>query len=148
MSDRRYRMDEDSRREPVSPLAELVDSTVRRVSTSLVIAGALIGLGLWGSSNSTRIESPNYQFTSSSDGQTVYRLNSETGSIVACRSNQCWLMQRGSQDLEDEPPAEPRTAPQPAAQQPAPQLPAPAAAPAQPQAAPPAAAPAPAPATR
>ena len=133
MSDRRYRMDPEDRPAPASPLAELVDSTVRRVSTSLVIAGGLIALGLYAGGGGTRIEAPTYQIASSSDGQTVYRINTDSGSIVACRANQCWLMQRGSADLEDEPPPSP-----PAASQPAPQLPAPAAAPApaQPQPAP------------
>jgi hypothetical protein len=139
MSDRRYRMDAEDKPGPASPLAELVDTTVRRISTSLVIAGGLIALGLWSGGNSTRIEAPNYQFTTSSDGQTVYRLNIENGSIVACRANQCWLMQRASEDLDDEPPAA-----GPAAQLPAP-------APSAPDQAPvtaPAAAPAPAPANR
>jgi hypothetical protein len=136
MSDRRYRMDAEDKPEAASPLAELVDTTVRRISTSLVIAGGLIALGLWGGGNTTRIEAPNYGITTSPDGQAVYRINTETGSIVACRADQCWLMQRGSEDLEDEPPTPP----------PAPQLPAPSTAPAQPPATAPATAPAPAPA--
>ena len=143
MSDRRYRMDPEDRPAPASPLAELVDSTVRRVSTSLVIAGGLIALGLYAGGGGTRIEAPTYQIATSSDGQTVYRINTDSGSIVACRSNQCWLMQRGSADLEDEPPAQPPAA-QPAAPSAPAQLPAPSAAPAQAPATAPAPAPAPA----
>ena len=144
MSDRRYereRIREDA--STSSPLHDLVDATVRRVSTSLVIAGGLIALGLY-AGGGTRVESPRYQITTSPDGQTVYRLNTDNGSIVGCRSDQCWLMQRASQDLDDEPPA---PAPAPATQLPAPAQ-APAQQPAQAPAAAPATAPAPAPANR
>jgi len=137
MSDRRYERERE--REDTgtsSPLHDLVDATVRRVSTSLVIAGGLIALGVYAGGNRTRVEAPNYQIAVSADGQTAYRVNTDSGSIVACRDNHCWLMQRGSSHLDDEPPAPP-----PAARLPAP---APAATPAQA----PAQAPAPAPAAR
>jgi hypothetical protein len=135
MSDRRYRPEPEDRPPPASPLADMVDATVRRISTALVIAGGLIALGFYGGGG-TRVDAPTYQIAASSDGQTVYRINSDTGSIVACRDNRCWVMQRGNDDLEDEPPAAP-----PAAQLPAPAtVPPPAQAPAQ--------APAPAPANR
>ena len=127
----------EDRQAPPSPLQELVEVTVRRVSTSLVLAGGLIALGLYAGGGGTRVEAPDYQISTSADGQTVYRINTDSGSIVACRDNQCWLMQRGSSDLDDEPPA-----PRPPAALPAP---APAATPAQIPAPAPAQAPAAAP---
>jgi pyruvate/2-oxoglutarate dehydrogenase complex dihydrolipoamide acyltransferase (E2) component len=143
MSDRRYEREPEERPSP-SSLHEMVDATVRRISTSMVLAGGLIAIGLY-AGGGTSIEAPPYQITTSADGQTVYRLNTDSGSIVACRDNQCWLMQYGSRDLEDEPPAPSA----PPARLPAPATtPAEAPAPAQAPAAAPAPAPAPAPANR
>ena len=121
-------------REPEPTLGEVIEGSVRKLVTGLVIAGGLIGLGVYGGSRGTRVEAPDYQITTSGDGRIVYRVNTDSGSIVACRDNQCWLMQRGSRDLEDEPPASetPKqnaaaaAPPQPVTTQPAPaQLPAP-----------------------
>jgi hypothetical protein len=130
MSDRRYEREREVRPEP-SPLHDLVDATVRRISTSMVMAGGLIAIALY-FGGGTRVEAPNYQITTTADGQAVYRVNTDNGSIVACRQNQCWVMQLASHDLEDEPPAEPEPA------RLAPPSSAPAAAPAQPPAAAPA----------
>lgn len=147
MSDRRYGLDDERDeyrrlREPRTPreptVGELIDQSVRRVVTALVIAGGLIGFGAY-AGGGTEIEAPRYQITSGADGR-VYRINTDSGSIVACQNNQCWLMQRGSQDLDDEPPQQ--AAPAPA--QPQAQLPAPSQAPAQAPAQTPAPAPEPA----
>jgi hypothetical protein len=122
-------------REPT--VGELIDNSVRRLVTGLVIAGGLIALGTWSGGRGGGSAAPGYQITTSADGRTVYRVNTDSGSIVACRDNHCWLMQRGSHDLDDGPPAENVAAPpaaQVAPQQPAapiapapptPQLPAP-----------------------
>lgn len=131
---RRGRMQErepEPEREPT--LGELIEGSVRKLVTGIVIAGGLIGLGVYGAGRSGGGGSDmEYQITTSADGQTVYRINTDSGSIVACRDNHCWLMQRGNHDLDDEPPADlPKqnaAAPQPQAvtAQPAPaQLPAP-----------------------
>ena len=114
------------------PLGELVESAVRKLVTGIVIAGGLIGLGVYGGGSGGGAEAPEYQITTSADGRTAYRVNTDSGSIVACRDNQCWLMQRGSRDLGDEPPPEKVGAPPPA--QIAPQQPPAQAAPAQPAA--------------
>ena len=122
--------------EPEPTVGELIDNSVRRLVTGLVIAGGLIALGTWGAGRGGS-GAPEYQITTSADGHIVYRVNTDSGSIVAClpRSsgeNHCWLMQRGSHDLEDSPPPENVTAP-PAAQVAPPQQPQPAQiAPAQP----------------
>ena len=123
--------------EPEPTLGELIEGSVRKLVTGLVIAGGLIALGTWSGGRGGGSAAPGYQITTSDDGRTVYRVNTDSGSIVACRDNHCWLMQRGSHDLDDGPPAEnvaappaAQVAPQPAPAQvapaqPAPQLPAP-----------------------
>jgi len=138
MSDRRYGLDEDREslrrarepREPREPtVGELIDQSVRRVVTAMVIAGGLIGFGVYAGGGGD-VEAPDYQIASGADGR-VYRLNTDSGSIVVCENNQCWLMQRGSQDLDDEPPQAPPRQAVPAPAQPQAQLPAPSPAPAQ-----------------
>lgn len=86
-----------------SALADLVDMSVRRIVTAIALAGGLIGIGAYFSGD--RIEAPDYLVTTTSDGRIV-RLNTDSGSIVVCQSNRCWVMQRGSDDLDDEPPAD------------------------------------------
>ena len=101
--------------EPEPTVGELIEGSVRKLVTGLVIAGGLIGLGVYGGGRGgTRVEAPDYQISASADGRTVYRVNTDSGSIVACRDNRCWLMQRGSRGLEDEPPEENESAPPPA----------------------------------
>lgn len=86
-----------------SPLADAIEMSVRRIVLALVLGGGMIGLGAYFSGD--RVDAPNYQVTTTSDGRIV-RLNTDSGSIVVCQDNRCWVMQRGSDDLEDEPPAE------------------------------------------
>lgn len=87
-------------------LGELIDSSVRRLVTGLVIAGGLIGLGMYASRGGD--PSVDYQMTSTPDG-TVYRLDSERGRIIACRDGgrHCWEVLDRGQDLDDGPPAPP-----------------------------------------
>ena len=123
--------------EPEPTLGELIEGSVRKLVTGLIIAGALIGLGVYGGSRGGGDRGGSdleYQIATSADGQMVYRINTDSGSIVACRtsSNQCWLMQRGNRNLDDEPPAQNAGAPPPA--QVAPQQPPAQVAPAQPAA--------------
>jgi len=84
-----------------SPLADAIDTSVRRIVTAIVIAGGLVGIGAYFSGGD--VEGPNYQLSTTSDGRIV-RLNTDSGSIVVCQDGQCWVMQRGSRDLDDEPP--------------------------------------------
>lgn len=103
-------------------LGELIEGSVRKLVTGIVIAGGLIGLGVYGAgSRGGGSSAPEYQISTSADGRTVYRVNTDSGSIVACRENHCWLMQRGNRGLDDQPPAENSAAPPTAVQaQPAP----------------------------
>lgn len=131
-------MDERDRlgRDSDSPLAELVESVTRKLVTAMVIAGGLIGLGLWSSRPSTR--AAHYQLVAA-EGR-IYRLNTESGWMIGCEGNRCGIVLRSGRDLEDDIP------PRPAPRQLAPPAPAPAPAPAPGLA--PAPSPAPAPAAR
>ena len=116
--------------DPEPTLGEVIDGAVRKIVTGIVIAGALIGLGVYSSRGGD--PSVDYQIATTPDGY-VYRLTSESGRIIACQGTHCWeLLDRG-QDLEDGPPASPvpqngaaPAQPQAVTAQPAPaQLPAP-----------------------
>jgi hypothetical protein len=150
MSDRRYGRDDLGKPAPADreiSLTELVDGVVRRVVTAVVIAGGLVAIGAYAGGGGD-VEAPRYQIAAA-DGR-VYRVNTENGTIVGCVGNNCAVIQRGNNDLEDGPLPSVQIQIGPDTRQPA--LPAPpaqnGAAPAQPPAAAPAPAPAPAPATR
>lgn len=116
-------------REPT--LAETIDGAVRKIVTSVVLAGGLIALGIYSSGSDASVD---YQIATTPDGK-VYRLNSENGRILACQGQHCWRLPTGSDHLKDGPPAQAAPAAQPVQQQPeparvapgqpAPQLPAP-----------------------
>jgi hypothetical protein len=122
--------DLEPEREPT--LGELIEGSVRKLVTGMVIAGALIGLGVYGSSRGGGSAAPDYQITTSADGRIVYRLDTDRGRIIACEGAHCWQVLQRGQELDDQPPAEtPKqngaaTQPQAVTAQPAPaQLPAP-----------------------
>lgn len=124
-----------SRREAEPSLGDLVEGAVRKIVTGIVIAGGLIGIGLYSQAGPAR-----YQMVAA-DGH-VYRLNTKSGVIVACTGDRCGFVLKDSGDIHRsvEPPTPPRPAEAPApSAAPAPALP-----PAGPSA-PPAPAPAPAP---
>ena len=118
-------------RDSESPLAELVESVTRKLVTALVIAGGLIGLGLWSSRPST--SAAHYQLVAA-EGR-IYRLNTESGWVIGCEGNRCGIVLRSGRDLDDDlpPPPAPRqlAPPSQGAPSPAP-APAPPAAPAAP----------------
>jgi len=129
MSERDYR----SAREADTSVGDLIESAVRKIVTAIVIAGALIALGLY-----SQAGPPRYQVIAA-DGR-VFRINTKSGTVIGCEGDRCAIVLQRGQDLEDdlEPPAPKQLAPPPQA--------APAPAPAAQTAPPPA--PAPAPATR
>lgn len=101
----------------------LISDSVRKLVTAIVIAGGLIGVGAYFSGD--EIEAPRYQVTVAPDGR-IIRLRTDNGTLVVCDpAGRCGILQRRSDDLEDEPPpplAEPKQEARPA-------LPAPAQAP-------------------
>jgi hypothetical protein len=94
----------DRDREPEPTLGELIESSVRKIVTGIVIAGGLIALGVW--SGGRGDPSVDYQIATTPDGH-VYRLSSESGRIIACDSTgrHCWEMLDRGQHLDDGPPA-------------------------------------------
>ena len=113
MSDLR-REREAKRAEP--SLAELVETGIRRIITSIVIAGGLIGLAIW-----SQGDPPRYQVTAA-DGR-IIRVNTQSGTVIACEGRTCAVVLERGQDLADKLPE--RALPAPATQNPA-ALPAPA----------------------
>ncbi|WP_166040514.1 hypothetical protein [Sphingosinicella sp. YJ22] len=115
------RDDQDRRSSEPFDMMSALDMLGRRIGGALVLAGALIGVGIYWSGDTT--EAPEYQGFAA-DGE-VFRLNLDSGSIIACNAERCTQILRPGQDLEDNegntlfrvPPA--AQLPAPAAQQPA-----------------------------
>jgi len=101
---------------PPAGLSELVEGAVRKIMTSIVIAGGLIAIALY-----SQGDPPRYQVTAA-DGR-IIRINTQSGTVIACQEEQCAIVLQRGQDLADK--LEPRALPAPAAR-PAPALPAPA----------------------
>ena len=113
MSDERDRL---RRREATEPsLYDMVDLVARRLVTAIVLAGGLVAFGLWTQDSA---EAPGYQIAAGADGR-IYRVNTDSGSIVACEGDTCALIQRASEDLADELPERIKAALPPPAQTPA-----------------------------
>jgi hypothetical protein len=98
-----------------------IDQLSRRLSGALVIAGGLIAFGIYSASGGGS-EAPKYQAFAA--GGEVFRVNTESGTIIACNSVRCTIILERGQDLAEgqgnslfKRPAPPA---QPAAQLPAP----------------------------
>jgi hypothetical protein len=102
---------EESEMEGSSPaLGDIVDSAVRRLSTSIAIAGALIALAIY-----ARPGPPSYQAFST--GSSIVRVNTRSGSVLECVDGRCGIVVRHGQHLDRRPP--PRALPAPAQTPPA-----------------------------
>ena len=100
--------------------ADMVEGAVRRISTSIAIAGALIGLGFYAGRPST----PRFDGFATERG--IVRIDTRSGKMIGCEDGRCrTLIQRGQSlapnpniiddDEEDaEPAIQPRQAPPPA----------------------------------
>jgi hypothetical protein len=113
-------------------MMEGIDQLSRRLSGALVIAGGLVALGIYSASGGG--DAPKYQ-AFAADGE-VFRVNTESGTIIACNAARCMrILERGQELAEDQgntlfkvpaPPAQPAAQlPPPAPAQPAALLPAP-----------------------
>lgn len=131
---RTTRDDQDGRRSEPLDMMGALDMLGRRIGGALVLAGALIGVGIYWSGD-TR-EAPEYQGFAA-DGE-VFRLNLDSGSIIACNAERCTQILRPGEELAENqrdtlfktPPAQSAPAPQlsaPAGQQPQPSQSAPSA---------------------
>ncbi|HYE29549.1 MAG TPA: hypothetical protein VEA61_15115 [Allosphingosinicella sp.] len=114
----------DDRSDPTDPasrgamLGEAIDGAVRRITTGIVIAGAIVGLAVY-----ARPAPP--RFDAFAMGEKIVRVDMRTGTIIACEGQQtCQLILRKGQRLDrvkrTDAPAGPAALPKP----PAPTLPA------------------------
>ncbi|HEV2746115.1 MAG TPA: hypothetical protein VGW34_02310 [Allosphingosinicella sp.] len=70
-------------------LAEVADKVSKRIATALVIASAIVGLAIY------KRPAPN-QFQAFAAGGEVFRVNTATGTILACNAARCMtVVQRG-----------------------------------------------------
>ena len=131
---RTTRDDQDGRRSEPLDMMGALDMLGRRIGGALVLAGALIGVGIYWSGDTT--EAPEYQ-AFAADGE-VFRLNLDSGSIIACNAERCTQILRPGEELAENqrdtlfksPPGQSAPAPQlpaPAGQQPQPSQAAPSA---------------------
>lgn len=97
----------------------LINDSIRKLVTAIVVAGGLIGLGAYASG--TSVDAPRYQVTTTPDGR-IIRVNTDSGTVIVCEGERCGIVLRRGQDLDDAPP--PRV--EPAKQDARPALPAPA----------------------
>ena len=104
---------------PQSPLADAIDSAVRRISTAIAIAGALVALAIY-----ARPGPPTYQAFST--GSSIVRVNTRTGWIFECVEGRCGTVVRPGQHLDRRPPERALPAPAPAPAPPVAPAPAPA----------------------
>jgi hypothetical protein len=129
---------EGRRPDPEPSLAEVADSAVRRISTSIAIAGIAIALSIY-----ARPGPPRFEAFATEAG--IVRIDKSSGRVIGCEGGRCMVLLERGQDLgrnpniiDDDEDDEPRPA------LPAPQPSTKAAPPAAPATAPPTAAPAPA----
>ena len=122
--------DDEPRTSVRSELMESVDLLGRKLGAAIMIAGGLIGAGIYASSGGD--EAQTYQ-AFAADGE-VFRVNTDSGTIIACNANRCTrILERGQDRAEDQgnslfksPPALAPPAAQPAPAAPAAQQPDPA----------------------
>ena len=112
------------RRTQESALGEIVDGAARRLMTGIIVAGGLIGLGLYAS----KPEAPRFDAFAMPDGKIV-RIGTQSGTVLLCEGKTCMTVVQRGQRLHRTLPsmeAAPATGTQKALQPPArPALPAP-----------------------
>lgn len=79
---------------------EAIDMMGRRLGGAILLAGAFIAFGLYTGSGGEN-DGPKYQ-AFAADGE-VFRLNTESGTLIACNANRCTrILQRGQDLAEDQ----------------------------------------------
>jgi hypothetical protein len=82
-----------------SDLMDAVDMLGRRLGGAIVLAGLLIGVGVYWSGD--EVEAPTYQ-AFAVDGE-LFRVNMDSGTIIACNAEQqCRIVLERGQDLADD----------------------------------------------
>ena len=91
MTDDRFDSSTASQRQAM--LGEAIDGAVRKITTGIVIAGGLIGLGIYAH--------PEPRFDAFAVGDRIVRVDSRSGTIIACEGTRtCELVLRKGQRLE------------------------------------------------
>jgi hypothetical protein len=91
MTDNRFDTSDPGQR--ATMLGEAIDGAVRKITTGIVIAGGLIGLGIYAH--------PEPRFDAFAFGNQIVRVDGRTGTIIACEGNHtCQLVLRKGQRLE------------------------------------------------
>jgi hypothetical protein len=94
-------------------MSEAIDAGARKVTTAVVIAGAIVGLAIY-----ARPGPPRYDALV--DGDRIVRIDTRKGSIISCQGEQtCQLILRSGQRLtrvkRTDAPDQPQALPKPAA---------------------------------
>lgn len=91
MTDNRFDPSDPASRSPM--LGEAIDGAVRKITTGIVIAGGLIGLGIYAH--------PEPRFNAFAFGDQIVRVDGKTGTIIACEGTRtCLLVLRKGQQLQ------------------------------------------------
>jgi hypothetical protein len=80
-----------------SELMEAVDQLSRRLSGALMLAGGLIALGIYAGAGRGNEDAQTYQ-AFAADGE-VFRVNTDSGTIIACNATRCMRVLERGQDL-------------------------------------------------
>lgn len=92
MTDNRFGRSEDPSHS--TRLGEAIDGAVGKITTGIVIAGAIVGLAVYARPGPPRFDA--FAF-----GDSIVRVDGKTGTIIACRGEQtCQLVLRKGQHLE------------------------------------------------
>ena len=75
------------------PMRDLVEKIASRATNSLVLAAAIIGLAIY-----SRPSPPRYQAIM--EGGRIVRIDTSTGTVIACEENRCMQIVRRGQHLE------------------------------------------------
>jgi hypothetical protein len=76
--------------------ADVADRASKRITTAILVAGAMIGLAIYWKPAPTHFEA------FAADGQ-VYRVNNKTGTVLGCNQAGCRTIVRRGQRLMDKP---------------------------------------------
>ncbi|HEU0134612.1 MAG TPA: hypothetical protein VFR28_07300 [Allosphingosinicella sp.] len=88
-----YRSDSSDADRRSTMLGEAIDGAVRKITTGIVIAGGLIGLGIYAH--------PEPRFDAFAFGNQIIRVDGKTGTIIACEGTRtCQQVLRKGQRLE------------------------------------------------
>ena len=100
--------------QPPYPMSEVIDAGIRRMTSAVVIAGAIVGLAIYARPGPPRFEAL-------VDGDRIVRVDTRKGTIISCEGQQtCQLILKSGQRLtrvkRTDAPVQPQAAlPRPAA---------------------------------